>query len=95
MSVHQRAQRVYVHFTDRFGYCLFGLHVRRVLPGFPIPACYTVHETLDDATQKSVNLVMTNGGGPVDNLALAEYINSFKIFGQVEVGVYGTQELFS
>ena len=93
MSVHQTAQLVYVHFPDRFGIHLFELHVKRVLPGYPIPSQYTVHASELDLTRRSINLAMTNGGGPVDIEALTVHINTLKIFGTVEAGVFGIQEI--
>ena len=93
MSVHQTAQMVFVHFNGRFGYHLFGLHVRRVLPGFPIPSQYTVHDVLEDEANRSINLAMTNGGNPINLQCLEQHIKDLKIFGSVSVGVYGIAEV--
>jgi hypothetical protein len=94
MSVHLTAQLVYVHFCDRFGYELFDLHVKRVLPGFPVPSQYTVHFVDPDLNMRSINLALTNGGAHVDTPALCEHINKLKIFGRVEVGIYGIREIY-
>ena len=94
MSVHTNAELVYVHFYDRFGYHLFDLHMKKILTGFPIPRNYTVHTVDPDLSNNSINLALTNDGAHVDSAALAEHINSLKIFGRVEAGVYGIRELF-
>jgi hypothetical protein len=94
MADHTKAELVYVHFYDRFGYHLFDLHMKKILTGFPIPRNYTVHTVDPDLSNHSINLALTNAGAYVDSRALAEHINSLRIFGRVEVGVYGIRELF-
>ena len=94
MSVSTKAQLVYVHFYDRFGYQLFDLHLKKILPGFPIPPTYAVHAVNPDLSQRSINLALTNDGAQVDAAALTEHLNSLRVFGRVEAGVYGTREMF-
>ena len=94
MSVPTKAQLVYVHFCDRFGYHLFHLHMKKILPGFPIPPTYEVHAVDPDLSQHSINLALTNHGAHVDTAALTEHLNSLEVFGRVEAGVYGTREIF-
>ena len=93
MSVHTKVELVYVHFYDRFGYHLFDLHMKKILTGFPIPSTYTVHTVDPDLSNNSMNLALTNAGAHVNSAALAEHINSLRIFGRVDAGVYGIREL--
>ena len=94
MSGPAKAQLVYVHFYDRFGYHLFDLHMKKILTGFPLPPSYAVHAVDPDRSQHSINLALTNDGAHVDAAALAEHLNSLRVFGRVEAGVYGIRDLF-
>jgi hypothetical protein len=93
MSVPTKAQLVYVHFCDWFGYHLFDLHMKKILTGFPIPPTYAVHAVDPDLSQHSINLALTNDGAHVDAAALTEHLNSLRVFGRVDAGVYGIREM--
>lgn len=96
MSVEAHADLVFVHFENgsrSAGYHLFDLHVRKVLPGYPIPVPYTVHSVDSDPDNGSINLVMTNGGRHVDAMGFQEFLDDLKIFGSLRVGIYGDKDI--
>jgi hypothetical protein len=79
-------QQIFVHFDDVYGYHLFGLHLRGVLPGFPIPRHYKVYESEEVSQYRSFNLTLSKEGSHVDTEELAEHIGRLKIFGSVVTG---------
>ncbi|HEX9503807.1 MAG TPA: hypothetical protein VF974_05840 [Patescibacteria group bacterium] len=69
------------------------LHILGILLGNPIPAQYTVHTVEYSDKEGSLDLTMTNGGGPINTEELASHLSSFRIFGNVQVGNFGTKEI--
>jgi hypothetical protein len=90
-----RAEKIYVHVDDRNVAHLLAMHVNGTLHGNPIPPEYTVHYPAEvDGEMLSVNVVLTNGGGPVNTQSIADKLVSCKIFGKkVTVGNFGFEEL--
>ena len=82
-----QATHVFIHGGQMH---LLDMHIKGILLGNPIPPQYRVHDCRSDKDKNSVNLIMTNGGGPIDTVALAKHLKDQKIFGQdIEVGIFG------